>query len=205
MCVNSLMSSVRNYTDDQLQVLLNDDARLNIMVDNLPQVTALPADKDMKLAQSKSMAECNLSMEPKLNEAKSRLQSTYTEAVKAKQDVETLKSKLDSLSENRSLDTVAALLQAAAREAEDQSDDIADKFMNGDVEIEDFVKKFQEKRVLSHMRKVKSDKLMTILRDQQYAAPPPAPSHATPYPSAMGSGYPNLAGYRNPYPAQNRF
>lgn len=116
------------------------------------QVTALPQDKEMKLAQSKSMAECNLSMEPKLNEAKSRLQSSFSEAVKARQEVELLKAKLDSLAENRSLDTVGALLQAAAREAEDQSEAIAEKFMNGNLEIEDFSKKFQEKRVLSHLR-----------------------------------------------------
>jgi len=40
------------------------------------------------------MAECNLSMEPKMNEAKSRLQATYNEAIKTKQEVETLKAKL---------------------------------------------------------------------------------------------------------------
>lgn len=38
LCVNSLMSQVRNYTEDQLQNLLNDENRLNGMVDMMPQV-----------------------------------------------------------------------------------------------------------------------------------------------------------------------
>lgn len=38
LCVNSLMPQVRNYTEDQLQSLLNDENRLNAMVDSMPQV-----------------------------------------------------------------------------------------------------------------------------------------------------------------------
>lgn len=76
----------------------------------------------MKLAQSKSQAECNLSMEPKLKAAKARLVTTHNEAEKTKSEVELLKAKLDSVSENRSLDTVSVLLQAAAQDAEDKSE-----------------------------------------------------------------------------------
>lgn len=36
--INSLMSQIRNYTEDQLQALLNDEDRLNSMVDSMPQV-----------------------------------------------------------------------------------------------------------------------------------------------------------------------
>ena len=86
------------------------------------QVSALSADKELKLAQGKSLAECNLSMEPKLNEARSRLETTHAEALNAKQQAELLKAQLDSVAESRSLDTVSALLQAAAQEAEDQSE-----------------------------------------------------------------------------------
>ena len=38
-CVNSLMIQVRNCNEDQLQVLFNDEKKINSMVDNLPQVT----------------------------------------------------------------------------------------------------------------------------------------------------------------------
>lgn len=79
-------------------------------------------DKELKLAQSKSFAEYNLSMEPKLREGSSRLETTHNTAIKMKDEVELLKAKLDSIAENRSLDSISAVLQAAAQEAEDQSE-----------------------------------------------------------------------------------
>lgn len=86
------------------------------------QVSSLLTDKELKLAQSKSFAEYNLSMEPKLNEACSKLELTHSNAVQLKDEVEKLKQTLDSVAENRSLDTISAILQAAAQEAEDQSE-----------------------------------------------------------------------------------
>lgn len=61
-------------------------------------------------------------MEPKLKEGCSRLESAYNTAVQTKQEVEMLKAKLDSIARDKSLDSVGALLQAAAQEAEDQSE-----------------------------------------------------------------------------------
>ena len=37
-CTSSLMMNIRQFTDDQLQILLADDARLDSMIDSLPQV-----------------------------------------------------------------------------------------------------------------------------------------------------------------------
>lgn len=61
-------------------------------------------------------------MEPKLNEVCSKLETTHYKATQLKNDVEVLKQSLDSIAENRSLDTISAILQAAAQEAEDQSE-----------------------------------------------------------------------------------
>ncbi|KAH7730595.1 Protein CD4.3 [Aphelenchoides avenae] len=146
----------------------------------MSQISSLPADKEMKLAQSKSQAEYNLSMEPKLKAAKERLATTYNEAEKIKSEVELLKAKLDSISENRSLDTVSVLLQAAAQDAEDKSERVAESFQNGEIDVSTFIKEFGELRKLSHLRKVKSEKLIEILRQQQYqtTAQPPYPNAA---------------------------
>jgi hypothetical protein len=38
MCVNSLMSQIRTFNEDQLQSLLNDDSRIEAMLTTLPQV-----------------------------------------------------------------------------------------------------------------------------------------------------------------------
>ncbi|KAI1708212.1 modifier of rudimentary (Mod(r)) protein [Ditylenchus destructor] len=191
ICTNTLMSQVRNYTEDQLQGLLNDDDRLNAMVESMPQVSSLVTDKELKLAQCKSFAEYNLSIEPKLREGAARLKAASDSALREKQEVEQLKSRLDSIAQDRSLDSISAILQAAVQEAEDQSESIADQFQDGNLEIDDFIKQFDEKRVLAHTRKIKSEKLTEIIRQQQYQPMPNQNSYAHPYPSGYGSRVPS--------------
>uniref|UniRef100_A0A915EK49 VPS37 C-terminal domain-containing protein n=1 Tax=Ditylenchus dipsaci TaxID=166011 RepID=A0A915EK49_9BILA len=207
LVTDSIMSQVRNYTEDQLQNLLNDENRLNAMVDSMPQVSSLLTDKELKLAQSKSFAEYNLSLEPKLREACTRLETSHANASKEKHEVELLKARLDSIAEDRSLDSISAILQAAVQEAEDQSEILAEKFQDGEFEIDEFIKNYNEKRVLAHMRKVKSEKLAEILRQQQYqpaASQHPVGHGSYPYPSdhpnnQYGAGSAAQSNYRHSY------
>jgi len=164
----SLISEIRNYTEDQLEHLLKDEARLNGMVDNLPQIRQLITEKEMKLTQSKILAEHNLTVEPKLKDAVAKLTSTHSDILKNKESVDILKVQLDSISDSRSLDTVSALLQLAVQQADDQSEKMAENFYDGEIEIEDFTKRYVEKRSEMHLKKLKSDKLLEIMRQQQY-------------------------------------
>ena len=43
---------------------------------------------------------------------------------------------------------------------------IADNFLEGNLEVEEFKKQYVEKRILAHLRKVKSEKMQDILRNQ---------------------------------------
>uniref|UniRef100_A0AC34QTR3 VPS37 C-terminal domain-containing protein n=1 Tax=Panagrolaimus sp. JU765 TaxID=591449 RepID=A0AC34QTR3_9BILA len=164
------------------------------------QIASIPTEREMKLAQSKSMAECNLSFEPKLKEARAKLSQTYTEALKVKQEVEQMKNQLDSIATDRSLDSVVAVLQAETKKAEDESEMIAEQFSNGSLDPVQFVAQFEEKRILAHKRKVKAEKLMEILKQQDYNQGRnignrlPSVGRA-PYPDVVGRGPPTV-----PYP-----
>ncbi|KAL3984806.1 Modifier of rudimentary (Mod(r)) family protein [Acanthocheilonema viteae] len=193
VCVSAAMTSVRNMNYDQIGELLNNDAdkKIDDIIDNISQVRTLPTEREMGLVQNKSLAEWNLSQEPKIEEAKRQLRTTYEEAVKVKEEVMELKEKLNSLSEERSLDTSSALLQAAAQSADDESEAIADRYLSGEMEVDQFLKEFIEKKTLAHMRKIKSDKLLAILRQQQYPQQPSSNfKTTTPYPTKGGGLYP---------------
>lgn len=209
-------------------------------------MASLPQDKEIKLAQSKSLAECNLSMEPKVNDAKNRLQSTYADAIKTKQEVELLKAKLGMAvfyfkshckirfprtarwtQLARYFKRLHVKLTIKARFVILKFDWV---FLGDCWEIHErrfgnwgFCKEIQWKAgSITHavrydtvpkicFSKVKSEKLLNTLRDQQYQTAPapsmsmPAAPMQMPTPYPMGASYPNLAGYRNSYPAQNRF
>ncbi|KAM3717587.1 Vacuolar protein [Dirofilaria immitis] len=188
VCVSAAMTSVRNMNYDHIGELLDNDGEKKIddIIDNISQVRTLPTEREMGLVQNKSLAEWNLSQEPKIEEAKRRLRNTYEEAVKVKEEVIRLKGKLNSLSEERSLDTSSALLQAAAQTADDESEAIADRYLNGEIEVDQFLKEFIEKKTLAHMRKIKSEKLLAILRQQQYPQQPSSNFRGIPYPTKGG-------------------
>lgn len=100
-----------------------------------------------------------------------------------------------------SLETALALLQTAASEIEEESDTIAKKFLDNEVEIDDFLDDFLTKRKLMHMRLVKAEKLSKILqRDPSlnnipnYINAPPVNINTNYFPGVPGN-MPNSAPY----------
>lgn len=112
------------------------------------------------------------------------MKALHEQATTLRSEVESLKAKLDEISSSKSLDTTSNLLQVAAQEADDEAEATIKAFLAGTIPAEQFLKDLLEKKTLAHLRKVKSDRLITILRDQQYAqpAPPVPPRNVPPYP-----------------------
>ena len=120
----------------------------------------------MKLAQSKSLAEYNLSNERKINEALTKLRETQSKAIDTKKEVEQLKVEYDKvnaknihnqtilikIAESRSLDTVCTMLKTLSKEADDESEKLSGQFLNGAVDIDEFVQNFNNKRAVAHAR-----------------------------------------------------
>lgn len=169
VCVRGGMDVVQHLNEEQLQELLNDDAKLDNLLRDLPQVKSMKTEREILLAQNKSLAEWNLSQEPKLRQAKEAVMEAYELAHSLKEQAEAKRRELDSLAEKRSLDTTLALLQAAAQEAEDESEKVAEAFINGDMDPSQFWKVFEPSRSLAHRRRLKAEKLSEILRSQQFS------------------------------------
>lgn len=62
-----------------------------------------------------------------------------------------------------SLETALALLQTAASEMEEESDNVAKAFLDNEKELDQFLDEFLTKRKLMHLRLVKAEKLSKIL------------------------------------------
>ncbi|TKR77843.1 hypothetical protein L596_018745 [Steinernema carpocapsae] len=193
LCVTAAMNQIRNLSYGELKEMLDNESKVDALIDSLPQVRSLPGEKDMLLAQNKSFAECNLALEPKLSEAKVDLMANYEEAVKHKSDVDQLKARLDSLSTKRSIDATCACLQAAVREAEDESEKLMEDLQSRRLEVDRFVDEYVKKKSLAHKRKIKSEKLLAIVNEQQMIMDGRRTStRFVPYPDGnSGSLYPN--------------
>ncbi|CAB3398887.1 unnamed protein product [Caenorhabditis bovis] len=221
LAVSSAMTNCKSMTTEQLSAMLDDDALLDSFIDSLPQIRSMPTDKESALASNKSLAEWNLAQQPRIEQAKAQTLTLLDQAQKLKTEVTALKEQLDNVSSSKTLDVTSNLMQVAAQEADDDAEAIMKQFQDGEIPADLFLKQFKEKKTLAHLRKIKSDRLVALLREQQYgtinqpsrAMPVPAPTPAYPTNNMMptftgsnfGSGYSNYPGFGNPPQSKHPF
>lgn len=198
---DTALAFLKQLNSQELQSLMDDNERLNKLVDDLELVKNGQHEKETLLASNKSIAEYNLSLEPRLIQSRDLLAETYEQAIKIQKDFDHNRLKLDSCISTTSLDTTVALLQMEAAKSEEESEKAAEGFLSQLTDLEKFLGEYVTLRTKAHLRKVKVEKLEEIVKQQnqqpQYASPAanifaPVPSRAAPYPPAMGPGNPPL-------------
>jgi len=167
--ISKAVSKLQHMSNDELKQLLNDDSsglQLDELIRDLPQLKQLEQERDMIIASNKSLAEMNLSLEPSFRQARHSLVAVHSEANQLKEELEHKKMKLNELSRQTSLDTTLALMQTAAAEAEEESENVATAFLAGEMGMEVFLKDFIDKKKLAHLRRIKTEKMMESIRHE---------------------------------------
>ncbi|XP_029163187.1 vacuolar protein sorting-associated protein 37B [Nylanderia fulva] len=162
--IPAALGLLSHLDNDELKELLNNDSKFEDIVKDIKQFKNLETEKEMLMASNRSLAEFNLSKQPELEEGKQMLKELSEQA---NQLCTSVKSKLDEMrdkSGTMTVDTALDLLQAAAAEIEEESEAIAEKFLAGDIEVDEFLDQFLSRRKFMHLRKVKVDKLREIIR-----------------------------------------
>lgn len=160
-------SLLQHLSNDELKRLLNEDQELDEMVKDLEQVKNIEAERVMLLASNKNLAEFNLNREPSMLETRQQLAHMYSEALELKKEVEEKKQKLEEKGRQVSLDTTLAILQTSAAQSEEETEEMADKLLNRDIPVEEFIEKYLEKRKIAHLRKVKAEKMAELLAQKR--------------------------------------
>ncbi|XP_007900396.1 vacuolar protein sorting-associated protein 37B [Callorhinchus milii] len=176
----------------QLHQLLADEEQLKKMAEEIMvEAPDVQSTKDMSLASNRSLAEQNLQYDPKLNQLKLQLISKYQELQTVFEAYQMRKSKLDSKSSCSSIDTLLALLQTEGAKIEEETENMAKTFLDGEIPLDTFIDEYQSKRKLAHQRRVKIEKLQEmVLKGQRPAQPHVAQLHWQPDP-APASQTPN--------------
>lgn len=68
------------------------------------------------------------------------------------------------MSGNVNPDTTLALLQAAAAESEEASEKLSTDFLENSLSVEEFIQQFLKDRKMMHLRKLKAEKMVELLR-----------------------------------------
>uniref|UniRef100_A0AAZ3RRY8 VPS37 C-terminal domain-containing protein n=1 Tax=Oncorhynchus tshawytscha TaxID=74940 RepID=A0AAZ3RRY8_ONCTS len=102
----------------------------------LPQLKQVTTDKEELVNSIVDMAKKNLQLEPQLEGTRQEM-----------------------LFKSCSLSALQARLKVAAHQAEEESEETAESFLEGKTDIDDFLANFMEKRTLCHSRRAKEEKL----------------------------------------------
>lgn len=190
----------------QLHELLEDEAQLAGMVQDMEETQNLQLSKEMTLASNRSLAEGNLLFLPRLDALKARLTQRYQELQGLFETYQLKKTKLDRQSSSASLETLLALLQAEGAKIEEDTENMAEKFLDGELPLDAFIDTYPSQRRLAHTRRVKIDKLQELVLKGQRLAPGPAPlrlpepAAPLPYPAPEAGGVPSALPRRLPPP-----
>ncbi|KAM9192962.1 vacuolar protein sorting-associated protein 37A [Mergus octosetaceus] len=139
---------------------------------NLPQLKQVITDKDELVKSIEELAKKNLLLEPSLEAKRQTVLDKYEQLTQMKAAFEKKMQRQHELSESCSPSALQARLKVAAHEAEEESDTIAEDFLEGKTEIDDFLSSFMEKRTLCHCRRAKEEKLQqAIAMHSQFHAP----------------------------------
>ncbi|XP_069816965.1 vacuolar protein sorting-associated protein 37B [Dendropsophus ebraccatus] len=161
MAVDS--SKFNHLTLSQLHELLEDDAKLGQMAQEMDEAQNVQLNKEMTLAGNRSLAEANLLYQPKLENLKATLTQKYQELQTLMESHQLKKTKLDQQSVNASLETLLALLQTEGAKIEEETENMAESFLDGGIQMDSFIDEYLAKRKLAHLRRVKIEKLQEMV------------------------------------------
>ncbi|KAM9811083.1 VPS37B subunit of ESCRT-I a [Neosynchiropus ocellatus] len=155
------------YTMTQLNEILEDDEKLTKMVQEMEEMQEVQLSKDTTLANNRTLANENLDLQPRLEHKKEQLTKRYRCLQETLEAFQLRKSTLDHKSGNTSLDTLLALLQTEGAKIEEETENMADSFLDGDMTLDSFIDSYQSKRKLAHLRRVKIEKLQEMVMKGQ--------------------------------------
>ncbi|XP_072934388.1 vacuolar protein sorting-associated protein 37B [Epargyreus clarus] len=160
----SAMGLLAHLNSDELKEMLNDDTKFDTILKDVNQVKDWETEKDMIIARNRSLAELNLSMEPELEGLKAQVQEKSESGEQLCTRIQELLEEYKTKSAGISPDTTHALLQTAAAETEEQSENIAQDFLSGKIDVDKFLEDFESIRKKMHLRKFKAEKMGELLR-----------------------------------------
>lgn len=150
----------------ELQELAEDEDRIHEMVQKVPDLVSFIQKREDLSSTCVQLAQSNLLMKPKIESLKNEVMEKNSEFDSLKIDFEDHCQKHIALSEQYHPSHIQTNLKVAVMEADEESENIAEKFLEKDIDVDEFVKTFMEKRTLCYLRRAKEEKLNHIALSQ---------------------------------------
>lgn len=157
----------RALNSSELRELLQNEDKMDQIIRLNEKFQELQVDREMLLATNRSLAEESLARRPRLNNGKLQLAEKYQELSNLATACWEKQSQLEARIQKHSLQTVQNLLQEEVARAEEHSEELLEKFMEGNVSLDEFLDSFQSSRKVYHIRRAQVEKMQEISKSRQ--------------------------------------
>ncbi|TSP36110.1 Vacuolar protein sorting-associated protein 37B [Bagarius yarrelli] len=124
-------------------------------------------ERDILLEANRSLAEESLALRPRLQNGKLHLNAKYEELAQLTTSYREKRNRLEAHMQKRSPEMAQNLLQAEVTQAEEKSEELLNKFMEGQVPLEGFLDSFQSFRKTYHIRRAQLEKMQELKRPER--------------------------------------
>ncbi|XP_044227500.1 vacuolar protein sorting-associated protein 37D isoform X1 [Thunnus albacares] len=159
---NTCPDGYRALSTSELRELLQNDDKMDQIIRLNEKFQDLQVDREMLLTSNRSLAEESLARRPRLNNGKLQLAEKYRELSNLATTCWEKQSQLESRGLKHSLQTAQNLLQEEVARAEEHSEELLEKFMEGNVSLDEFLDSFQSSRKTYHIRRAQAEKMQEL-------------------------------------------
>jgi ESCRT-I complex subunit VPS37 len=150
---------LNKLTTEELEFLNNNVDRQQEFLNDLPPIKDQNKLLDDLIVQVEELAESNLSKQEQLKELRGNIDQRIEEVTKLAFENERLHVKYQNLSDKYSPINIKQQLRSAAEKAELDCENIADSFLKGGIDVDNFINLYTKTRTLCQTRKTKEEKL----------------------------------------------
>ncbi|CAJ1063394.1 vacuolar protein sorting-associated protein 37D [Xyrichtys novacula] len=160
---NSCPDGYRALSDGELSELLQNDDKMDQIIRLNEKFQELQVERETLLTSNRSLAEESLARQPRLCNGKLQLAEKYRELSNLATTCWEKQSQL-AHGQKHSLQTAQNLLQEEVARAEEHSEELLEKFMEGNVSLDKFLDSFQNSRKTYHIRRAQVEKMQEVIQ-----------------------------------------
>ncbi|CAL8268161.1 unnamed protein product [Merluccius merluccius] len=165
----------RALSTAELRELLQHEDKMDHIIHLNEKFQELQLQRDSLLASNRGLAEESLARRPPLNQGKVQLAERYSQLSALTTACWEKRRQLENRGPQRSPLTAQTLLRDEVAHAEEQSEELLEKFMEGSVNLESFLDSFQSSRKTYHIRRAQVEKVQELCQaKRQTGEPKPA-------------------------------
>ncbi|KAK7929792.1 hypothetical protein WMY93_006187 [Mugilogobius chulae] len=160
------MEKLQELSQSELQELLDNAERVEAMALESDEIQNIQLEREMALASNRSLAEQNLDRKPYLESQKEALVSRYLQLEAVQKEYREHCAQRDGIEGQVSPEALFNRLQVESSKTEEESESLADEFLDGSLALDSFLDRFLSLRSLAHKRRVRIEKLQEVLRQR---------------------------------------